>query len=67
MDEMKSVDLEFDQLEKLVKSKKQVVIFFCNGYQLRAVIHEYDANVMIVTVNDKRMMVYRQNISSITL
>ena len=67
MSEKKPLDLEFDRLEKLVKSKKQVVIYFCNGYQLRAVVNNYDNNVLIVTAGDKPMMVYRHNISSITL
>lgn len=67
MNEQNTTDLEFEQLEKLVKSKKTVKIYLRNGYQMNAVIEKFDSNVIIVTANNKRMMLYRQNLSSIDL
>lgn len=67
MDDQKTIDLEFMHLESLVKSQKTVTIFTCNGYQMKAVINDFDSNVIIATVNGQRQMVYRHNVSGITL
>lgn len=67
MDEQEMVDLEFDWLERLVKSKRTVKIYMRTGYAMFAVIEAFDANVLIVKAKDKRMMLYRQNLSSIDL
>lgn len=60
-------DLEFEQLDKLVKTKKTVTIFTRNGYRLTGTVQDYDSNVIIANVNSERQMIYRDNISSILL
>lgn len=67
MSEQKQKDLEFEQLGKLVKSKKTVIIFTRNGYQLKGTIQDYDSNVIIGNMSGERQMIYRDNISSILL
>ena len=67
MSEQKSKDLEFETLEKLVKGKKPVIIFTRNGYRLTGTIRDYDSNVIIANIGGERMMIYRDNISSINL
>ena len=67
MSEEKKVDLEFEQLERLLKSKKSTVIYLCNGYQMAGTIENYDSNVIIVRTEKGRKMVYRHNVSSFNL
>ena len=67
MSETKTVDLEFNELAKMVASKKEVTVILQNGYQIRCVIEDYDSNVILVRSGQKANMVYRQVISTIVL
>ena len=61
------LELEARLLEEAVHKKQKVRLFLLNGYTTEAVIEDFDCNVIVATVNDRRWMVYRQGISTIEL
>lgn len=67
MEETKTVDLEFNELAKLVAKKKKVTLFTKNGFQIRGVIEDYDNNVILVKTENDFCMVYRTALSTIAL
>ena len=59
--------LEREKLEELCKSRKEVGIYLRNGFKLKAVVKNFDDEVIVVNVMGKKQMVYKHMISSIEM
>ena len=60
-------DLEAAILEDAAKKKKPVRLITINGYQMNAVIDDFDGNVILCRIAGRKHMVYRNALSTIVL
>lgn len=58
--------LQSKVLNTLRKEKKEVTIFFMNGFQMKGFIKAFDEFCVIVHANGKDQMVYKHAISTIS-
>lgn len=54
-------------LEELRKNKTVTSLYITNGFQIHGVVEDYDEEVIIIRTDNKRQMVFRHAISTITL
>ena len=63
----KPVNLQDTVLNRVRKDKTPLTIHLINGYQInKALVQSFDNFVLLVTVNEKQMLLYKHAISSIT-
>lgn len=61
------VSLEEILLQEAVEHGKEVKIFLKNGYQMDAVIIDFDCNVLLCRVRGEKQMVYISAVSTVVL
>lgn len=59
------ISLEEKKLQGAVERGKEVRIIFKNGYQMNAVITDFDCNVLVCRVKGEEQMVYITAVSTI--
>ena len=61
------VSLEEILLQEAVDRGKEVTIFLKSGYQMDAVIIDFDCNVLLCRVKGEKQMIYISAVSTIVL
>lgn len=59
------VNVQIEILKECIQERAPVTVFLMNGFQLRGIITNYDASVIVLETDRKQQMIYKHAISTV--